>query len=141
LSNFHLCFPVRDLQEAKLFYGDHLGFKIGRQSSRGMVIDMAGNQVVARLNPKPINSQKGIYPFHFGLIFDSLAEMDLLAKKAEAIGCIFYQNKTKRIRNLGSHIENQNFFIKDPSENWLEFKFYKNSDAVLGAEWIDSVGE
>jgi len=102
---------------------------------------MAGNQVVARLDKNQIAIQKSIYPFHFGLIFESLSELKVLSENAEKANCIFYQDKRMRVRNNEAYIENRNFFIKDPSGNWLEFKWYKNADSALGANWIKRVGE
>ena len=49
---FHLAFPVRDLSEARAFYGDLLGCPEGRSSDDWVDFDFFGHQIVAHLSPK-----------------------------------------------------------------------------------------
>ncbi|MBV8592852.1 MAG: hypothetical protein JOZ27_00980, partial [Caulobacteraceae bacterium] len=46
---FHLAFPVRDLAEARRFYGGLLGCPEGRSSDRWVDFDLHGHQIVAQL--------------------------------------------------------------------------------------------
>lgn len=46
---FHLAFPVRDLDEARAFYGDVLGCATGRTSDTWIDFNFWGHQVVAHL--------------------------------------------------------------------------------------------
>ena len=48
---FHLAFPVRDLGEARAFYGTLLGCKEGRSSDEWIDFDFFGHQIVAHLSP------------------------------------------------------------------------------------------
>src|SRR6187549_490062 len=48
---FHLAFPVRDIAEARRFYGDLLGCPEGRSSDAWVDFDFYGHQVVAHLSP------------------------------------------------------------------------------------------
>src|ERR1700734_4212202 len=48
---FHLAFPVRDLSEARAFYGDLLGCPEGRSSDDWVDFDLFGHQIVAHLAP------------------------------------------------------------------------------------------
>src|SRR3954466_5527265 len=48
---FHLAFPVRDLAEARVFYGDMLGCPEGRSSEEWVDFDFYGHQIVAHLVP------------------------------------------------------------------------------------------
>ena len=48
---FHLAFPVRDLAEARAFYGGLLGCPEGRSSPEWIDFDLYGHQVVAHLAP------------------------------------------------------------------------------------------
>ncbi len=66
---FHLAFPVSDLEKAKRFYVDGLGCSLGRQSASAVTLEFKGHQLVAHLATDPPESQKGIYPRHFGLVF------------------------------------------------------------------------
>src|ERR1700712_53622 len=47
---FHLAFPVRDLREARAFYGDLLGCPEGRSSDEWVDFDFFGHQIVAHLS-------------------------------------------------------------------------------------------
>ena len=49
---FHLAFPVRDLEEARRFYGGLLGCPEGRSSDHWVDFDFHGHQVVAHLAPE-----------------------------------------------------------------------------------------
>ena len=49
---FHLAFPVRDLAEARRFYGDLLGCPEGRSSDAWVDFDFHGHQIVAHLAPE-----------------------------------------------------------------------------------------
>jgi len=46
-----------------------------------------------------------------------------------------------KIRFPNSPLEHHSFFIKDPSNNLLEFKYYKHSLAIFGEQSFKSVGE
>ena len=48
---FHLAFPVRDLAEARAFYGSLLGCPEGRSSPEWIDFNLYGHQVVAHLAP------------------------------------------------------------------------------------------
>lgn len=47
---FHLAFPVRDLTEARTFYGDLLGCNEGRSSGEWVDFDFFGHWIVAHLS-------------------------------------------------------------------------------------------
>src|SRR3954463_9383942 len=48
---FHLAFPVRDLAEARAFYGELLGCPEGRSAPEWVDFDFYGHQIVAHLAP------------------------------------------------------------------------------------------
>src|SRR5580704_15531667 len=49
---FHLAFPVRDLAEARAFYGGLLGCPEGRSSEDWVDFDFHGHQIVTHLAPE-----------------------------------------------------------------------------------------
>ncbi len=51
LPPFHLAFPVRDLAEARAFYGEKLGCPEGRSSPEWIDFNFYGHQIVAHLAP------------------------------------------------------------------------------------------
>src|SRR5688572_2148504 len=50
-AQFHLAFPVRDLEESRAFYVDVIGCTVGRATSNHIDFDMFGHHVVAHLAP------------------------------------------------------------------------------------------
>ena len=48
---FHLAFPVRDIAEARAFYGELLGCPEGRSAPEWVDFDFYGHQIVAHLAP------------------------------------------------------------------------------------------
>jgi hypothetical protein len=82
---FHLAFPVRDLAEAREFYGELLGCPEGRSSAEWVDFDFFGHQIVAHLSAKeeghkPHNVVDGenVPVRHFGAIL-SMEEWKKLA--------------------------------------------------------------
>src|ERR1700756_5398671 len=77
---FHLAFPVRDLSEARAFYGDLLGCSEGRSSENWIDFDFFGHQIVAHLSAKEAGDKEhnvvdgeNVPVRHFGAIL-SMAE-------------------------------------------------------------------
>ncbi|MER3424605.1 MAG: glyoxalase [Nitrospiraceae bacterium] len=136
---FHLAFPVHDLNEAKRFYVEGLGCKLGRESSSAVTLELGGHQIVAQLTSQLSAPQKGIYPRHFGLIFLSEKDWQDFADRAKANGLRFYQQPRRRY--VGTRIEHATFFLEDPSHNLLEFKHYKYDSAIFGERDYAEVGD
>lgn len=136
---FHLAFPVTDLNEAKRFYVDGLGCGLGREAPFSLILDLHGNQIVAQLTDQPPESQKGIYPRHFGLVFTSKADWQTLVDRAKAKGLRFYQQP--RLRFPGTKLEHATFFLEDPFHNLLEFKHYTHESAIFGEREDARVGD
>jgi len=139
MTCFHLAFPCHDFEAAKEFYQDKLGFEIGRQSSNAMIINCGDNQLVAHRCDKPLPIQATIYPRHFGLIFDSLEEYQSLVEKVKSLNIEFHCQP--KIRFEGSQLEHHSFFLKDPSNNLLEFKYYRYPTAIFEEQDFKQVGE
>jgi extradiol dioxygenase family protein len=138
-ARFHLAFPVSDLGAAKAFYADGLGCEVGRESAHSIILNLFGHQMVAHKTEEPLPPPKGIYPRHFGLVFDAEADWEASLARAQANGLKFYQ--PPRTRFPGQVIEHRTFFLEDPSHNLLEFKFYRHAEAVFGAHAISEIGD
>ena len=135
---FHLAFPVRNLAAAKKFYLA-LGCKAGRESKHSLILKLGGHQIVAQLNADEPRPQKGIYPRHFGLIFDSLAQWKRLLSRAKRHKLKFYEEP--KLRFPKSPVEHHTFFLQDPFGNLLEFKHYSSPAAIFGKRGIRRVGD
>ena len=131
---FHLAFPVRDLAEARAFYGGLLGCAEGRSSPEWVDFDFHGHQIVAHLAPAPesvaTNPVDGedVPVRHFGVILD-LASWRALADRLEAAGVGFII--PPQIRFQGQPGEQATLFFLDPSGNALEFKAFADDARIF----------
>lgn len=138
-TQFHLSFPVTDLDATERWYVDGLGCQRGRRSHEALVLGLGGHQLVAHLEPAALATQRGVYPRHFGLVLAEPEELANLEERARAQGLHF--GAQPRLRYPGSPLEHRSFFLIDPSGNWLEFKHYRLREAILGASNFQLVGE
>lgn len=132
---FHLAFPVRDLGEARAFYGELLGCPEGRSSDEWVDFDFFGHQIVAHLSPNESGHQGhnlvdgDIVPVrHFGAIL-SMAEWRKLAARLTEKKVSFVI--APGIRFEGQSGEQATFFFHDPSGNALEFKAFDNEASIF----------
>lgn len=132
---FHLAFPVRDLHEARSFYGDMLGCPEGRSSDAWIDFNFYGHQVVAHLAPQECSAAAtsavdgdNVPVRHFGAIL-SLPEWQALADKLNAARTRFIIEP--HIRFKGEVGEQATMFFLDPSGNALEFKAFADMSRVF----------
>lgn len=136
---FHLAFPVKNIPDTKRFYIDGLGCQPGRESPSALIMNFQGHQLVAHVTRQPLAAQDSIYPRHFGLVFDTEADWEALAQRAQAQKLDFYQTPKRRFE--GTPLEHRTFFLADPFHNLLEFKYYCYPSAVFGENGHGQVGE
>ena len=134
IPRFHLAFPVRDLAEARAFYGGLLGCPEGRSSADWIDFDFHGHQIVAHLAPadeaqatNPVDGED-VPVRHFGVILP-LAEWEALAERLKAAGTRFLIEPQVRFR--GQPGEQATMFFLDPSGNALEFKAFARDEMVF----------
>ena len=136
LPPFHLAFPVRDLAEARAFYGDLLGCPEGRSSDQWIDFNFYGHQIVAHLSPEECNANgatsavddHAVPVRHYGAVLP----MDVWERLADKL----VQAKTKfviepYVRFKGQVGEQATMFFMDPSGNALEFKSFKNMESLF----------
>jgi len=139
IPRFHLAFPVRDLAEARAFYGGLLGCPEGRSSETWVDFDFHGHQIVAHLAPQELsgdvahrstNAVDGhdVPVRHFGAILQP-ADWDALAAKLTAAGTRFVIEPHTRFK--GEPGEQSTMFFLDPSGNALEFKAFADEAMVF----------
>lgn len=136
---FHLAFPIGDIAQTKAFYVQGLGCSLGRESKDSVILGLQGHQLVGHVTDEPGEPQRGIYPRHFGLVFEAEAEWEALRDRASAHNLLFYQAPKRRF--VGELLEHRTFFLQDPFGNLLEFKFYRSPEAILGAQAWDRIGD
>jgi hypothetical protein len=132
---FHLAFPVRDLREARAFYGDLLGCPEGRSSDEWVDFDFFGHQIVAHLSAdadaaKAHNVVDGedVPVRHFGVIL-SMDDWRKLAHRLTGAKVPFVIRPD--IRFEGQPGEQATFFVQDPSGNALEFKAFDDESRIF----------
>jgi len=132
---FHLAFPVRDIAEARQFYGELIGCAEGRSSANWVDFNFYGHQLVAHLAPDECVSRATsavdgheVPVRHFGAIIP-LAEWEALAARLRAAGMAFVIEPYVRFK--GEVGEQATMFFLDPSGNALEFKAFADLSQVF----------
>lgn len=125
---FHLAFPVRDIAEARAFYGGVLGLPEGRSSDTWIDFNLYGHQVVAHLaadraapaHHNPVDGHDVPVP-HFGVVLE-MNDWKELRDRLVAANLNF--KIEPYIRFEGQVGEQATMFFLDPSGNALEFKSF-----------------
>ncbi len=134
LRPFHLAFPVRDINEAREFYGTVLGLPEGRSSETWIDFNLYGHQVVAHLAPERAGAEAGQASLHhnpvdghdvpvphFGVVLEIDQWKELRDRLVEAEVRFVIE---PYIRFEGQVGEQATMFFLDPSGNALEFKSF-----------------
>lgn len=136
---FHLAFPVRDIAEARRFYGDLLGCNEGRSAPDWVDFDFFGHQIVAHRGAdqrpqlphhNPVDGHDIPIP-HFGVVLPWDQWHELRDRLVEAnIQFVI----APYIRFAGAAGEQATMFFLDPSGNALEFKAFKDPTQLFAKE-------
>ena len=132
---FHLAFPVKNLDEAREFYGGVLECEEGRSSDRWIDFNLFGHQIVTHLAPEQAGIRAGnkvdadnVPVPHFGIVLP-MDEWRAFAEKLKSKGVEFIIEP--KIRFAGEIGEQATMFFLDPSGNALEFKGFKDFSLVF----------
>ncbi|WP_071460501.1 VOC family protein [Bacillus massilinigeriensis] len=124
---FHLAVPCKDLDETADYY-QKLGCRLARRYEDRVTFDFFGDQLVCHLNPEGIDKTPKMYPRHFGITFLDREEFDRLLEKAVNQSFPFFQEPM--VRFPGKREEHLTFFLIDPANNLLEFKYYHDLEML-----------
>ncbi|WP_427162810.1 VOC family protein [Aliinostoc sp. HNIBRCY26] len=136
---FHLAFPVTDIPQAKAYYVDGLGCTAGRENPQALILNLYGHQLVAHLTKEPLTPQRTIYPRHFGLIFAEETDWEELLERAQQRHLAFREEPKNRF--VGTTLEHRTFFLEDPFNNLMEFKYYRHVEAIFGSQEYAQIGD
>ena len=140
LRPFHLAFPVRDVAEARAFYGGVLGCREGRSAEDWIDFDFYGHQIVAHrieadngaatsLDERTSAVDGHAVPVpHFGVVLE-MAAWQALADRLVAAGTRF--EIEPHIRFQGEPGEQATMFFRDPSGNAMEMKAFASLDDLF----------
>ena len=134
---FHLAIPVRDLDEAQDFYVRQLGCHLARRYDDRITIDFFGDQVVCHLTEDSDRAEHSdsaghgdsdrelqLYPRHFGITFRHRDDFEAVLYLAVQRDLPFFQSVQPRFKNAVE--EHLTFVLRDPSDNLIEFKHYRD---------------
>ena len=121
---FHLAIPCKDLQETLDYYENKLGCESRRKYEDRVTFDFFGDQLVCHLSPEKVDLEANPYPRHFGVTFSEKDDFESFVTHLKVNGVDFLHPITTRFEGLPE--VHSTFFLKDPSNNVLEFKFYPN---------------
>ena len=134
LTPFHVAVQVRDIEEARRFYGGVLGCREGRSAADWVDFDLYGHQFVCHLNPQlgregrlsshfnPVDGH-GVPVPHCGVVLEP-ADWEQLAARLKRHEVQWVVEPYTRF--AGAPGEQSTLFILDPSGNALEFKSFKD---------------
>jgi extradiol dioxygenase family protein len=133
-AQFHLAFPVRDLDEARRFYGDTMGCPKGRSDVSYQDFDFFGHHLVAHIADDGAPLQSGRFDGetvpvpHFGMNLDR-ESWEALARRLKVAKLPFQEEPHLRLKGKpGQHVT---MFLFDPSGNALEFKSFDDPEQTF----------
>ena len=119
---FHLAIPCKNLEEAEEFYVHKLGCTLARKYDDRITLNFFGDQVVLHLSPDEIDTKPKLYPRHFGITLREKSKFYDILSRAEEKRIPFFEEL--KVRFEGMREEHLTFFLIDPSNNLIEFKYY-----------------
>ncbi|MGY4831268.1 VOC family protein [Sphaerotilaceae bacterium SBD11-9] len=133
-SIFHLAFHVRDLDEARRFYGGLLGCREGRSTDTWVDFDFFGHQIslhqgepFATTDTGHVGKHRVPMP-HLGVVLE-LPDWQALANRLQAAQLAFVM--APQVRFEGEPGEQWTMFFRDPSGNPIEVKGFRSFDALF----------
>jgi extradiol dioxygenase family protein len=142
LTPFHLAVQVRDIDEARDFYGSKMGLAEGRSAKDWIDFNMFGHQFVVHLNAQLGKTGKisnisnavdghGVPVPHFGVVMN-FDDWEVFAQKVSRFIDDFVIEPHIRFKDEAG--EQGTMFFLDPSGNALEFKGFRNIELELFAK-------
>jgi len=123
----HLSLAVRDLEEARAFYVDVLGCKIGRVRDGWIDVWFYGMQLTLHEEPElvPAPDPRGVH--HFGVTLDAEALAALLERiRTQTIVPAIEWLRPVATDHAGTPRAQTKAMIVDPSGNAIEMKAFAN---------------
>ena len=142
LTPFHIAVQVRDINEAREFYGTKMGLHEGRSAADWIDFDLFGHQFVVHLNRDlgPNGSVRsisnavdghGVPVPHCGVVMQ-FSDWEAFALRVRDFVDEFVIEPY--VRFAGEPGEQGTMFFCDPSGNALEFKGFKDIESQLFAK-------
>ena len=127
---FHLAIPVQNLEKCRSFYRDLLQCEEGRSDTHWVDFNFFGHQLVIHqkeeFTPQQISNVVDGHDVpvpHFGVVL-TWEDWHTLSERLKTINTLFIIEPT--IRFKGKVGEQATMFFRDPENNALEFKAFKD---------------
>jgi extradiol dioxygenase family protein len=138
LPIFHLAFPVKNIEQTRLFYRDVLGCAEGRCTESLVDFNFHGHHLVAHLhddasssNQSPsVASTEELRRRHFGII-TTMERWNAIAARLRSLGVPFVLEP--EVTRQGHEDEEGLLFLTDPSGNGVEVKGFRNPGVLTKA--------
>ncbi len=134
-SRFHLAYNVRNLDDARAFYGGVLGCREGRSAPTWVDFDFFGHEISLHLGEPFRTARTGLVgehevPMpHLGVALP-LDDWKVLAAHLRSQGIIEFE-LAPTVRFEGEPGEQWTMFFFDPSGNPIEIKGFSSLDALF----------
>lgn len=134
LTPFHLAIHVRDLDEARAFYGGTLGCAQGRSAPTWVDFDFFGHQLSLHLGTPFAHAATArvgdhMVPMpHFGVVLH-LPDWQALAERLTNAGVAFALPPSVRFKDQPG--EQWTMFFHDPSGNPIEVKGFPTPEGIF----------
>jgi extradiol dioxygenase family protein len=136
IQPFHLAIPVQNLEKCRTFYRDILNCEEGRSSEHWVDFNFFGHQLVIHQKEEYLPTKSITNPVdghdvpvpHFGVVL-TWEDWHNLADKLKAANTKFEIEPC--IRFQGKVGEQATMFFKDPENNALEFKAFKDMSQLF----------
>jgi extradiol dioxygenase family protein len=136
---FHLAFPVTHLDDSITFYTRFFDCTMGRRSERWVDFNFFGHQLSLHLRDTDSSEPEHTTPVdgdiirvpHFGVILKQ-AQWQRLHQALHDAEVTFLLEPKIRFKDKAG--EQGTFFIKDPSGNTLEFKYFNRSEDIFATD-------
>jgi extradiol dioxygenase family protein len=126
---FHLSIPVLDLQDAKRFYTEVLGARIGRENDDWLDVLLWGHQITLQRRPDEVLPAGKQGKRHFGVVLPwNDWEREVARIEKAGVGVL----GSSSIEQAGTKDEHGKLYLQDPSGNVIEMKTYRNVQQTLG---------
>ena len=133
--SFHYAFKIKDIASTRDFFIRVLGCEEGRSTERWIDFDFFGNQLSAHISDQipeldycgTVDGVSVPIP-HFGCIL-SMDQFNEVQERMEAHKINFILKP--QVRYKGQETEQWTMFVLDYSNNPIEFKAFKNPNAIF----------
>ena len=133
---FHLAIPVKDIDEAKLFYCNFLGCEEGNSEEGWVDINFWGNELTLhkaqedelKMTHRHHVDMAAVCVPHFGIHL-LREDLDEIKKRIQSSNEFDFLDQPF-LRFKDGYREQETFFIRDPSGNAIEIKTMKTPESL-----------